>query len=714
MRRFNVSSRLWFLAFLVLVSLTAWANHRQVQVTSKDAPPWTTGRRALQQGTPLQQDVPKVALMFLTRGPMPLEPVWREFMEASAMIEPINPAAIQARKPHVSRARSSRTLHAVEGNPAAAWSRSEQPIAETQNPAAVGINSMKPGPAIMTGTGSLHPASQSLLAHTASLSGQQHHEFNHTQLLHAGHTDAADIARATAAVSKPDQQAVSSTSRSWSQGQAPASQQDTSSNKRIPHQQSSPGNANGMQRADVSDMPLTLSTNASVQHPAGKQSLVIGDTVSRAGAARSLAQQSSTDSATEDVIKENAAAGASNPVGLTMAADGSDKKPLLGSRRSRPRRPLSLAGLWRSLWGAKHTPHGSYPSQQGSSAEWSWTARAQRDIIAMQHMFSVYVHCPPDFFYAPGNLFAGYEVPGRVPVTWGQWSVVEGERILLRTALRTLANQRFVLLSETCLPLGPPHVMYLQYLSEPLARINACKQDTVEDAYRRGLDRWQPAMKTAQLDRKHWRKSAQWFSLSRRHAAAVAADFHAAPLFEEHCYSYLPGRDLPIPAKVQALLEQNITVERRTCVADEHYVPTLMAMHGLDDETDCLGMMTHTSWVWPAWSPNTYANWQISHTILQPLRKGWFTEEQCDWALAARVASTHFQLRASGAALASLPHWQLKTSTFKPSQVQPYAPMHAGCSLVARKFDLGALDAVMRLAANCEAGFGWSSFCYQP
>lgn len=70
-----------------------------------------------------------------------------------------------------------------------------------------------------------------------------------------------------------------------------------------------------------------------------------------------------------------------------------------------------------------------------------------------------------------------------------EWVQVEGERILLRTALKTLANQRFVLLSETCLPLGPPHVLYLQYLSEPLARINACKQDTVEDAYRRGLDR---------------------------------------------------------------------------------------------------------------------------------------------------------------------------------------------------------------------------------
>ena len=37
-------------------------------------------------------------------------------------------------------------------------------------------------------------------------------------------------------------------------------------------------------------------------------------------------------------------------------------------------------------------------------------------------------------------------------------------------------------------------------------------------------------------------------------------------------------------ARLQALLEQNITVDRRTCVADEHYVPTLLAMHGLDDE----------------------------------------------------------------------------------------------------------------------------------
>lgn len=31
----------------------------------------------------------QVALLFLTRGPMPLEPVWREFLSAAALLEPV-------------------------------------------------------------------------------------------------------------------------------------------------------------------------------------------------------------------------------------------------------------------------------------------------------------------------------------------------------------------------------------------------------------------------------------------------------------------------------------------------------------------------------------------------------------------------------------------------------------------------------------------------
>ena len=33
----------------------------------------------------------QVALLFLSRGAMPLEPAWREFLEAAALIEPVAP-----------------------------------------------------------------------------------------------------------------------------------------------------------------------------------------------------------------------------------------------------------------------------------------------------------------------------------------------------------------------------------------------------------------------------------------------------------------------------------------------------------------------------------------------------------------------------------------------------------------------------------------------
>lgn len=35
--------------------------------------------------------VRQVALLFLARGAMPLEPAWREFLEAAALIEPVHP-----------------------------------------------------------------------------------------------------------------------------------------------------------------------------------------------------------------------------------------------------------------------------------------------------------------------------------------------------------------------------------------------------------------------------------------------------------------------------------------------------------------------------------------------------------------------------------------------------------------------------------------------
>ena len=62
----------------------------------------------------------------------------------------------------------------------------------------------------------------------------------------------------------------------------------------------------------------------------------------------------------------------------------------------------------------------------------------------------------------------------------------EAERLLLAAALADAGNQRFVLISETCIPLYPAPVVWAQLLGEPLARMHACRNDSdAGDAGRR-------------------------------------------------------------------------------------------------------------------------------------------------------------------------------------------------------------------------------------
>lgn len=57
---------------------------------------------------------------------------------------------------------------------------------------------------------------------------------------------------------------------------------------------------------------------------------------------------------------------------------------------------------------------------------------------------------------------------------WGQHSLADASRILLRAALADPANQKFIMLSESDIPLYPPTAIWLQLMSEELSRINSC------------------------------------------------------------------------------------------------------------------------------------------------------------------------------------------------------------------------------------------------
>lgn len=59
-------------------------------------------------------------------------------------------------------------------------------------------------------------------------------------------------------------------------------------------------------------------------------------------------------------------------------------------------------------------------------------------------------------------------------------------------------------------------------------------------------------MHTERMSKAHWRKSAQWFALSRPLAAVVARDDHVARVFQMQCYSYTPKGTIPPPPHIQA------------------------------------------------------------------------------------------------------------------------------------------------------------------
>jgi len=63
---------------------------------------------------------------------------------------------------------------------------------------------------------------------------------------------------------------------------------------------------------------------------------------------------------------------------------------------------------------------------------------------------------------------------------------MQAERNLFEAALHLPLNERFVLLSETCIPLYPATLVWAQLLSQPRSRIHACAtQGDADDEGRR-------------------------------------------------------------------------------------------------------------------------------------------------------------------------------------------------------------------------------------
>ena len=70
-------------------------------------------------------------------------------------------------------------------------------------------------------------------------------------------------------------------------------------------------------------------------------------------------------------------------------------------------------------------------------------------------------------------------------VRWGEHSMVEALRALLRAALADPLNQRFQLLCEHALPLQSPLLVYQQLVGEARSRVDACNHPEWDEHVRR-------------------------------------------------------------------------------------------------------------------------------------------------------------------------------------------------------------------------------------
>ncbi|CAI0378087.1 unnamed protein product [Linum tenue] len=201
--------------------------------------------------------------------------------------------------------------------------------------------------------------------------------------------------------------------------------------------------------------------------------------------------------------------------------------------------------------------------------------------------FSIYVHTDPGYVLnvSSGSPFYGRQIPSK-HVEWGSVLLLDAERRLLANALLEFSNERFILLSESCIPVYNFKTVYNYLVHSGHGFVEA-----YDDPSRYGRGRYNRRM-LPYIWVRQWRKGSQWFEMQRALAAYVVSDTKYHKLFKKYC----------TPA----------------CYPDEHFLPTFINMfHG--------SMNSNRTVTWVDWSlggphPATYSAVNITEGLIQSIR----------------------------------------------------------------------------------------------
>ncbi|KAL4026005.1 hypothetical protein IC575_014412 [Cucumis melo] len=208
-------------------------------------------------------------------------------------------------------------------------------------------------------------------------------------------------------------------------------------------------------------------------------------------------------------------------------------------------------------------------------------------------LYSIYVHSHPSYVdeIPQTSVFYGRRIPSQA-VYWGTASMIDAERRLLANALLDLSNQRFVLLSDTCIPLFNFNTIYNHLMTSNLSFISS-----FYDPRKSCGGRYNPQM-SPEINITNWRKGSQWFEVHRELALRIVSDTKYYPIFKKYC---LPP-----------------------CYMDEHYIPTLV--HLLQPELNSNRSITWVDWSRGGPHPSKFGWNDIGDEFLNKIR----FESTCD------------------------------------------------------------------------------------
>ncbi|KAJ1398317.1 Glycosyl transferase, family 14 [Sesbania bispinosa] len=254
------------------------------------------------------------------------------------------------------------------------------------------------------------------------------------------------------------------------------------------------------------------------------------------------------------------------------------------------------------LWRASVTPKiHEYPFDRIPKVAFMFLVRGPMPLAPLWELFfkghkgyySIYVHSNPSYNESEPEspLFHGRRIPSK-KVEWGKFNMIEAERRLLANALLDFSNQRFVLLSESCIPLFNFSTIYSYLMNSTENYVMAFDEPTAV-----GRGRYRIQMSPL-ITLKEWRKGSQWFEMDRELALEVISDKTYYSAFEKYC--------------------------RGSCYADEHYLPTFVSIKFWERNSN-------RSLTWVDWSkggphPAKYVRPEVTAEFLENLRN-----QQCPY-----------------------------------------------------------------------------------